>query len=104
MKVLARIPAIDTNAPALAGVAVGEAPLSPAAAGMPEVSRPHRAPPRARFTRSGFPFGSVLTLAILAAVVWSLASWNDTRRAEHSRLERLSRTQPAAGIQETMSR
>jgi hypothetical protein len=46
----------------------------------------------------------VLTLAILAAVVWSLASWNDTRRAEHSRLERLARTQPAAGIQETMSR
>ncbi len=104
MKVLARIPAIDTNAPALTAVAVGEAPVPPAAAGMPEVSRPHRAQPRARFTRSGFPFGSVLTLAILAAVVWSLASWNDTRRAEHSRLERLSRTQPAAGIQETMSR
>ncbi len=104
MKVLARIPAIDTNAPALTAVAVGEAPVPPAAAGMPEVPRPHRAPPRARFTRSGFPFGSVLTLAILAAVVWSLASWNDTRRAEHSRLERLSRTQPAAGIQETMSR
>ena len=104
MNVLARIPAIDTNAPALTAVVVGEAPLSPAAAGMPEVSRPRRAPPRARFTRSGFPSGSVLTLAILAAVIWSLASWNDARRAEHSRLERLSRTQPAAGIQETMSR
>jgi hypothetical protein len=104
MKVLARIPAIDTNAPALTAVVVGEAPLSPAAAGMPEVSRPRRAPPRARFTRSGFPSGSVLTLAILAAVVWSLASWNDTRRAEHSRLERLARAQPAAAIPETISR
>ena len=104
MKVLARIPAIDTSAPALTAVVVGEALVSPAAAGMPEVSRPRRAPPRAGFIRSGFPVGSVLTLAILAAVVWSLASWNDARRAEHSRLERLARAQPAAGIQETMSR
>lgn len=104
MKVLARIPAIDTSAPALTAVAVGEALESPAATGMPEVSRPRRAPPRARFTRSGFPAGSVLTLAILAAVVWSLASWNDTRRAEHSRLERLARAQPAAAIPGTMSR
>ena len=104
MKVLARIPALETNAAAFTAAATGEAAVSPSAAGMQDESPCLPASRRTRSVRRGFPSGSVLTLAILAAVAWSLASWNDARRAERGRLERLARTQPAATSTETISR
>jgi hypothetical protein len=48
--------------------------------------------------------GSVMALAVMATVVWALASWNDGRRAEHSRMERLARMRPATTTTDTLQR
>lgn len=112
MKILARIPALEPlptscAAPACAGVvptvqqAVAQSPppsepteASPASGPRPAFP-PSPSVSRQRHRRSGprFPLGSVAALAVIAALAWSLASWNDGRRAEHSRLERLARMQ-----------
>jgi hypothetical protein len=103
MKVLARIPALD------AAVVPGARADGPPAAGPPDVglgtlatrSRPRS---RRRGNAGPFPVASIAVLTILAAVAWSLASWNDAHRAERSRLERLARTPPVAASPETISR
>lgn len=107
MKVLARIPALDAAAITIAGdteAPAGERGDSPGAAPGPQLAtvalRP-RVPTRR--PRSRFPSVSVAALALLAAVAWSLASWNDAHRAERSRVERLARMQPVAAP-ETISR
>ena len=106
MKVLARIPALDVAAITIAGVAgppAGE-PTGPAEAPMPPATMNHGTPrSRVRPPRSRFPSTSVVALAVLAAVAWSLASWSDAQRAARSRLERLARLQPVAAP-ETISR
>ncbi|MGI9178166.1 MAG: hypothetical protein ACR2IT_09965 [Pirellulales bacterium] len=125
MKILARIPALvplptSCAAPACAEVVPGvrelvrqavaqspppSEPTEPAPAAAPQ---PAASPPasRQRQRRSGprFPLGSVAALAVIAALAWSLASWNDGRRAEHSRLERLARMQSPPTTAGTVAR
>ncbi|MCE9632472.1 MAG: hypothetical protein K8S94_17440 [Planctomycetia bacterium] len=45
-----------------------------------------------------------MALAVVAMVAWALASWNDGRRAERSRVERLARMQPAPTVTDTLQR
>lgn len=77
MKVLARIPLLD-----------------PSEASPPAASAVSAEPrPIARRRRGGpFPVASVAVLALLAAMAWSLATWNDARRLQR---HRLARTQQA---------
>lgn len=123
MRVLARIPLIDVDAPA--GIVVVE-PASPpeveddpagitneppAAAPVPEPAaepraRPLRRPPtgsnrEGRRRAPGFPVKSVVALGILAAVAWSLASWSEQQRLARHRQERLARISQAFTTQGT---
>jgi hypothetical protein len=41
---------------------------------------------------------------VVAALAWSLASWNDGRRAAHDRMERLARSVPVPAATGTVSR
>lgn len=103
MKVLARIPELDAAVLPSAG-AGGPEVAGSSAVGLGRVAT--RSHPRSR-RRGGagpFPAASIAVLTILAAVAWSLASWNDAHRAERSRLERLARTAPVAASLETISR
>lgn len=62
----------------------------------PAAAAPPRARPTAQGGRQPFPAWSVAALAIVAAVVWVLASWHEQERlARQRRPERLAR-QPAA--------
>jgi hypothetical protein len=108
MKVLARFPALDAAAITIAGsAAVQAAAEPPAPAVIPTTtieasSRRPRTPVRRQ--RSPFPGGSVVALAVLAGIVWTLASWNDARRAERSRAERLARMQSTFSSPGTLAR
>lgn len=100
MQVIARIPDIGTFQ-AEPGVpdALPATAVEPVAAppGEPKASRP-------RSSRSRFPMGSVMALAIVAMVAWMLASWNDGRRAERGRVERLARMRSAPITTDTLQR
>ena len=109
MKVLARFPALDAAAITIAGDAAAFVANEPAMAAMaPATTTPEtrgrlpRTPVRRQ--RSRFPGGSVVALAVLASVVWALASWNDARRAERSRAERHARIQSAFTSAGTLAR
>lgn len=96
MQVLARIPDITADQ------AVPEAlEVTPIAAAKPAPSAPCRRP---RASRTCFPMGSVMVLAVVAMVAWALASWSDGRRAELGRAERLARMQPAPTTTDTLKR
>lgn len=102
MKVLARFPALDT-VPATACTADGgvdAAAMPDGAAGRPRVATETRR----RRTRERFPGGSVAVLALMAAIVWSLASWNDACRLERSRQERLAAGRIPAAAPGTVAR
>lgn len=78
MKVLARIPLLDPSEAS------------------PPVAAPPRVEPRGSSRRRRhrpFPVASVAVLAVLAAMAWSLATWNDARRLHR---HRLARTQQSA--------
>jgi hypothetical protein len=99
MKVLARIPLMSpAPAPHPHVVALDEP--------VPPVLPPARLPAssRARARRPRFPTVSVTALALMAAAAWSLATWNDARRAERSRLERLARMHAPTAAAETVAR
>jgi hypothetical protein len=86
VKVIARIPSLEPEA---TDQRVPCAPPSEpvlADAGSGADGRRRRGRPR-------FPAASVAVLTLLAAVVWSLASWNDGRRLERARQERIARMQ-----------
>lgn len=100
MKVLARIPALD----AVAIPTPAEGGPSAAAPSRPDAAAEGRSRPRRRRSTGRFPTASIAVLGILAAVAWSLASWNDAHRAERSRLERLARMQVGSPSSETISR
>lgn len=97
MHVLARIPDIGADQ-AAAGAADGVPVTAVKPAPTPAPCR------RPRASRTRFPMGSVMALAVMATVVWALASWNDGRRAEHSRMERLARMRPATTTTDTLQR
>jgi len=101
MKVLARIPLMPPAAAPQppAGAAAGS--LEPV---MPTARPRSTALRRSRPHRPRFPAVSVVALAGVAALAWSLATWNDARRAERSRLERLARMDAPAAAVETMAR
>jgi hypothetical protein len=94
MKILARIPELVPQPSAMS-----------TAAPVPQPAKSPTAPVRRqRRPGSRFPFASVAALAGIAAVAWSLASWNDGRRAEQSRLERLARMQSFSTSARTVAR
>ena len=96
MKVLARFPTLDAAAITIAGSAAAlpaDEPLPPAAVTTTTKTSGLRQRTPARRQRSLFPGGSIVALAIVAGIVWTLASWNDARRAARSRAERLARMQ-----------
>lgn len=97
VKVIARIPALDSVvavAPlAIEATTAAEAPSAASANAPGSVLASAPARPRRRHSGSRFPFGSVAVLAILAAFAWSLASWNECRRIERARAERIARVQ-----------
>jgi hypothetical protein len=101
MKVIARIPLVPqplTVRSSAAGVEEPAAVVTPA-------PRKRAAPQaRRRGARPRFPAASVTALALLAAVAWSLATWNDARRAERSRLERLARMHAPTATAGTLAR
>jgi len=103
MKIIARIPCLDVQAPVVAApprpeASPSRAPSAVATNGaVAAVDRAaadaegvwHRGD-RSSGRRPTFPMGSVIALAVLAAVVWSFASWNDARRLARSRQDRLA--------------
>jgi hypothetical protein len=101
MKVIARIPLMPPAAEVQPFVAaIGE----PTAGATPAPQARAAPDPRRRGARPHFPAASITALALLAAAAWSLATWNDARRAERSRLERLARMHAPAATEETLSR
>lgn len=105
VKVIARIPALAPTAEATPpGVDPVVTPTITPEAAAPDGDA---SPPRRRTRRHGrshFPIGSVTVLAILAAFAWSMASWNETRRLERARAERIARVQAAQATPGTTSR
>jgi hypothetical protein len=127
MRVLARIPLIDVDAPASVGVvepvsppevdersaattneppSAAPAPAPAAEAPAPPPRRPLRRPPsgssrEGRRRTPGFPLKSVVALGILAVVAWSLASWSEQQRLARHRQERLARISQAFTTQGT---
>jgi hypothetical protein len=101
MKVLARFPALES----VATTVCAEDARPAMAPGSPDLATdpPPDAAPRRR-GRGRFPGWSVTSLAILAAIVWSLAAWNDARRLEQHRLERLAAGRVPAVDRGTVSR
>lgn len=92
MKVISRIPALDS--PTVA------APPTPIPA-RPRTSPRHRA---TSATRPRFPGVSVSLLAVLAVAIWMLASWNDGRRLARARQERMARIQAFEAASGTVAR
>lgn len=74
MDVLARIPALPTDA-ADAPAAAPDAGPAPAPA--PPAPRPRPAAGRETATRAKIPDWSIAALAAVALAVWSLAAWRD---------------------------
>lgn len=103
MKVIARIPALADTA-ASQPVAARHDHAEEAATKSPSPCRPSGRPARLRQPRSAFPTASVSVLAVLAVIVWTLASWNDARRLERTRQERLARFHAPVTTPETFSR
>lgn len=114
MRVLARIPVIETAGQACAAAPPREAAADerPPAATAPEtdhapadpavtpVDEPRRRSPargeRGRGRREPtFPLRSAVALGILAAVAWSLASWSEQQRLARHRQERMARMSQA---------
>ena len=93
-KVLARIPS-------LSDVGTPEAAPAEAAASAPPAPREPR---RRAAHRHRFPVRSILVLAVFAATAWGLATWNDARRFERNRLERLARIQSFTAGEGTVAR
>lgn len=98
-KVLARIPSLVDAGPPEAGPAA-ERIASPDPAPAPSP----RDPRRRAASRQRFPVRSIFALAVLAATAWGLASWNDARRFERNRLERLARMQSFTAGEGTVAR
>jgi hypothetical protein len=97
VKVIARIPALDSQAV--------EAP--PCTDGPAESALRSGASPRRREAfgrRPGFPAVSVGLLAAVAVAVWMLASWNDGRRLARARQERMARIQAFEAATGTVAR
>jgi len=99
MKVLARFPALESVETTVCADDARPA-LAPVAADFATDPQPDAAPRR----RGRFPGWSITSLAILAAIVWSLAAWNDARRLEQHRLERLAAGRVPAVDRGTVSR
>lgn len=89
MKVLARFPALESAAAAVC-TEDAHVPTDVQAPDLADHPPSAATPPRRLRVRGRFSGWSVTTLAILAAIVWSLAAWNDARRLEQHRLERLA--------------
>ena len=107
MKVLARIPALDADGasgPHAADAIAAEAPQQHDADRLRSSPAPFTRRRAGRRPRSRFPTASIMALAVLASIAWSLASWNDARRAERSRQERLARMHPPVSSSGTVSR
>ena len=97
MKVIARIPSLAPEAPDHRPPCATH-DREPIAAPVP------RGDARRRRVRPTFPGVSVTVLAVLAAVVWTLASWNDGRRLERARQERIARMQSFQPAPDTVAR
>jgi len=97
VKVIARIPALDS--PTVE---------APSVADQPPVAAPRSQPsPRRREAsrrRPRFPGVSVGLLMLLAVAVWMLASWNDGRRLARARQERIARIQAFEAAAGTVAR
>jgi len=92
VKVIARIPALD-EVVATTRFDV-EVPPASTPSPAPAVTRSRGSTrPRRGNCRSGFPVGSIVVLTLLATFAWSLASWNESRRIERARAERIARVQ-----------
>lgn len=98
MKLLARFPALDSDSAASCAVDREATAVRDDAPACP------RAAAATRRVGGRLPGGSITALAILAAIVWSLASWNDARRLERSRQERLAAGRLPAATQGTVAR
>lgn len=103
MKVLARFPALESVATTVCAEDARPA-MGPAAPDLAADPPPEDVPFRRPRGRCRFPGWSVTSLAILAAIVWSLAAWNDARRLEQHRLERLAAGRVPAVDRGTISR
>lgn len=97
MKVIARIPALDS--PTVAAASPADPPPLPATRSGPRLRRPEASASRPRF-----PGVSVSLLAVLAVVVWMVASWNDGRRLARARQERIARIQAFEAASGTVAR
>lgn len=97
MRVLARFPALRDRPADSRAVPDG----SPPAATIQADDGAH-APPAAARRRPRT--GPVAALAILAAIAWSMAAWNDSRRLARSRLERLAQGRTADAAPGTVAR
>ena len=95
MKVIARIPALQPVIADGDALVVARADTAAASPASPAATTRRS---RRRRTGSRFPVASVTVLAILAGFVWSLASWNESRRLERARADRVARLQ---GVQST---
>lgn len=97
MKVIARIPALDS--PTVAAASPAHPPPQPAIRARTALRRREASASRPRF-----PGVSVSVLAVLAVVVWMVASWNDGRRLARARQERIARTQAFEAASGTVAR
>jgi hypothetical protein len=96
VKVIARIPALDS--PTVAAASPADSP-QPAARSRTPLRRREASAARPRF-----PGVSVSVLAVLAVVVWMVASWNDGRRLARARQERMARIQAFEAASGTVAR
>jgi hypothetical protein len=93
MKVLARIPLVQTAAGPEGPARVGD---HPATIGKADVRPATAVEAGRRPQRRSFPAGSTTVLATLAALAWMLAAWNDSLRLARShRPDRLASQPPA---------
>lgn len=97
MKVIARIPVLES--PAVAAAPALDPPQQPS-----PMARPPRRAREAPAPRPRFPGVSVSVLAVLAVAVWMLASWNDGRRLARARQERMARIQAFEAASGTVAR
>jgi hypothetical protein len=87
MRILATIPALATEAEP-GGEATGTDGTR-TSAGTVVVRRQSRP----------FPVRSIVVLAAMAIVAWSLAHWNDARRLRHQEAAKLADRPPAAALE-----
>jgi len=99
VKVIARIPAL--HSPTIQASPPPQAPLPTPLPSRPRETSRHRT---ASAARPRFPAVSVSLLAVLAVVVWMLASWNDGRRLARARQERIARIQAFEAASGTVAR